>query len=102
MTGGAFVLRIVLLNIVYVKVLHIDIITFFKECQLKMLPATLIILVSSWIIIKIVPLSAEGITGWGFFGIKTLIICIIYVVIMWLIGWNSFEKQLLNSLLGRR
>ena len=97
-TGGAFILRIVLLNIVYLKALHIDIITFFKECQLKMIPATLIILALSWIIVKIVPLSAEGIIGWGFFGIKVLVICVIYVVVMWLLGWNSFEKQLLKSL----
>lgn len=101
-TGGAFVLRIILLNIVYVKSLHIDIIMFFKECQLKMIPATLIILALSWIIVKIFPLSAEGIVGWGFFGIKVLIICVIYVAVMWLLGWNSFEKQLLNSLLRRR
>lgn len=97
-TGGAFVLRIVLLNIVYVKCLHIDITTFFKECQLKLMPATLIILALSWIMVKIVPFSAEGITAWGFFGIKVFMICVIYVVVMWLLGWNSFEKQLLKSL----
>ena len=97
-TGGAFVLRIILLNIVYVKELHIDIMLFFKECHLKMIPATVITLALSLIIVKVLPLAAEGIIGWGFFGIKVLIICVIYVVVMWMLGWNSFEKQLLKSL----
>ena len=96
--SSIFLLRIILYNIVYVKILHIEIKTFFKECQLKMLPATLVILESSWFLIKLIPFSTEGIIGWIFLGIKGGIICIVYVVVMWLIGWNSFEKQLLKSL----
>lgn len=99
-TGGAFILRIILLNAVYVKVLSIDIRTFFKECQLKMLPATLITLALSWFVVKMISYAVKGITGWTFFGIKVLIICFIYVGIMWLWGWNGFEKQLLKSIRG--
>lgn len=96
-TGFSFVVRIILLNIVYVRVLHIDIVTFFKQCQIKMLPATLIILGLSWLVTHFLPLSAIGMLGWIYFGIKVMMVCFIYLFVMWMIGWNNEEKQLLKS-----
>ena len=98
-TGLAFFLRVVLLNIVYAVSLHIDIVTFFKECHIKMLPATLVVFVVSFLITRFIPSTSVGIIGWLYLGVKGLIICIIYFVVMWLIGWNGFEKQLFKSVL---
>jgi O-antigen/teichoic acid export membrane protein len=96
-TGLSFMLRIILLNIVYKSVLHIDIWEFFKECQVKMFPPTLIILCLSWLAAHFLSFSAEGMLGWIYFGIKVFVVCIIYIAVMWSVGWNSEEKQLLKS-----
>lgn len=91
-----FCLRVVLLNVVYVTKLKINIWSFFKECQIKMLPALLTAAVLSCIFVRFVP-SSEGIIGWLFFLSKVGITVIIYVITMWMIGWNRFEKDLILS-----
>lgn len=93
-----FLLRTICMNLVYKNILKINIAKFFKECHLKMLPAIILTLVLSYIVIRWIPLSSSGLMGWVYFCIKAVLILFIYLVIMWLIGWNSFEKSLFFSL----
>lgn len=95
--GFIYWLRVILLNIVYIKILHINIFQFFKECQLKMLPAILICLAVSYAVGKFLPINLIGINGWFIFMMKVLLICLIFFICMWLLGWNCFEKQLILS-----
>ena len=96
--GLTFWLRVILLNIVYVRLLHINIFYFFKECHIKMMPALLLCLSASYTIGKYLTIPFGG---WNGFGIKVVLICIIYCICMWVIGWNHFEKQLIKSLFHR-
>lgn len=81
-------------NIVYVRILKIDIIHFFKECHFKMLPGFILCLIISFFADKII--YVENI-GWISFFIKVVVISIIYLICMWLIAWNEYEKNLIKS-----
>lgn len=96
--GLTFWMRVIFLNIIYVKVLHINIRLFYKECHLKMLPALLLCLTISFIIGKYTSLVFIPFEGWIGFGVKVILICFVYLGCMWTIGWNRFEKQLIISL----
>lgn len=98
-TGIVFLIRTLCMNVVFKKVLNIDIITFFRECHVKMLPGIIVSLVLSYILIYLIPLNSSGIRGWCYFGIKALFVALIYFVVMWIMSWNTFEKSLILSLL---
>lgn len=91
------IIKIVLCNIVYVKVLRIDIGAFFKECQIKLIPASIMSIVLSMIIVYL--LKGYG-YSWKFFLIRIICISLVYFVSMWLIGWNDFEKELILSIIN--
>lgn len=99
-TGIVFLLRIVALNIVYKKVLKIDIWAFFKECQIKMFPG---ICLSAILAFAMVALFTKVINhgGWLLFGMKAICISITYFVVMWLVTWNDYEKGILKSFAGK-
>lgn len=99
--GLTFWMRVILLNIVYVRILHISILQFYKDCHLKLLPALLLCLAASYIIVKYFSLNIIPFEGWIGFGIKVILICFIYFCCMWTIGWNRFEKHLIISLFHR-
>lgn len=86
-------------NYVYYKIMNINIFSFFKDCYLKMLPALVISSVLSVFVVKIIPLSGVGFLGWSFFFVKALCVCVIYLICMWLLGWNKDEKELILLLL---
>ena len=57
-----------------------------------------------WLCILIAVISGWGIdriplTGWIGLGIKILVMCLVYVVSLFMIGMNSGEKKLIYSLL---
>ena len=77
-----------------------DIKTFFIECHLNLLPATLISGCLSGLIIHFIPIG-DGFHGWILFGTKVLTISLVYFVVMWVVGWNSYEKGLFKSFIPR-
>lgn len=99
--GLTFWMRVILLNIIYVRILHINILQFYKECHLKLLPALLLCLAVSYIIGNYFLLNIIPFQGWIGFGCRVILICFIYLCCMWTIGWNRFEKQLIISLFQR-
>lgn len=100
--GLISIIRVICYNIVYLNVLKIDIWKFYKGCQLKMLPSFLISLVVSYLFVRFLPLTADGFLGWGFFAVKGISVTIFYVVVMWFMGWNEYEKSLIKSFLPHR
>ena len=87
--------RFILMTRIYNKILKIDVFCFFRECHGKMLPA----LVLSLIVGKLVFLLKT--TGWIFFILKCCALVTAYAIIMWLMGFNMYEKNLIKSMVIR-
>ena len=90
----SYLFRTFLLNIAYHSVLKIKVVLFFKECYLRLLPAFLLsmgigLIISKWISIT---------TGIVNFVMKTMLFFFVYFLIMWILGWNKYEKNLFKSL----
>lgn len=85
----ALVLQTVIMNVVYYKVLGLNVFTFFKRCHLKLLPGFAVIVLLS-VLVSLIPLS-----GWIGFFVKGFAIVIIYAVITWFFILNEQEKKTL-------
>jgi O-antigen/teichoic acid export membrane protein len=99
-----FTLRAVCHNIIYRFVLKIDIWRFFQQCQIKLLLPFFLTCILAYLTIRLIPcpVMAGGVTGWMWFGLKCAIVAVIYVIIMWICGWNKEEKALICSVIKRR
>lgn len=98
-TGIVFLIRIIMLNIVYKSVLKIDILMFFRKCQIQLLPAGLITFAISFVLNRFSPSVGSGLSGWLFLMIKAIIVFGIFFIVMWIIGWNEDEKYLMKGVL---
>ncbi len=90
----AYLVRTVLMNVVFKKQLGIDVITFFKECHGKMAMGLILTLILGLLIGKYVVVGS----GWTVFLVQVVLLSLGYVVIMWLTGWNKYEKNLFLSM----
>lgn len=89
----SLVTQTVLMNIMYVKKLHINIREFFKKCQLKMLPGLLLFALVSLF------LSFIPIVGWLGFTVKAVLISLVYALLAWFVFFSKEEKkQLLGTI----
>ena len=84
---------IVVMNVVFAKKLHISMKRYYKELFRGIWLCILIAVISGWGI-DCIPL-----TGWIGLSIKVLVMCLVYVVSLFMIGMNSGEKKLIYSLL---
>lgn len=96
-----FGIRLLCHNILYYKVMCIDVITFFKKCHLQMLPGFGLIVLLSYGLLQFMPTCTSDMAGWLLFIGKSLIVSVIYAVVMWHFIWDEYEKGLLKSLIGR-
>ena len=80
------------INVMYYKVLKLDVIYFFKECQLKLLPSLFVTILFGFLIDYLVKAD-----NYILFFMKVISIVIFYVINMWFIGLNMFEKDLFRS-----
>lgn len=81
--------RYIAMNVIYYRTLNIDVFRFFKECHIKMAIPLLLSLVIG-ICVNFLILFV----GWTGFLIKGSIIFVSYVIIMWFMCFNNFEKYL--------
>lgn len=91
---GIIVGHVIIMNIIYYKVFKIDIITFFKECHLKLSIPMILTFGIATLIQKYILTDNIMI-----FFIKVVFIVIIYSTFMWLLGLNRYEKDLFKSIL---
>lgn len=91
-----YLVRTLLMNCVFQKQLHINVLKFFRDCHLKMAPGLLLTLVVGFLISNYLVIAS----GWITFFIQVISLVISYGIIMWLIGWNKYEKNLFLSMLG--
>lgn len=90
---AALVLQTILMNVVYYKVLGINVFAFFKRCHLKLFPGFMVIVILS-LLISWIPIS-----GWIGFFVKGVSIVVIYALTTWFIILNKQEK---NALFKRK
>jgi O-antigen/teichoic acid export membrane protein len=85
----SYFIRFIIMDVIYYKKLNIDVFRFFEECHMKMaIPLLLSLIVGLGVNFFIHSF------GWGGFIIKSIIIVISYVLIIWFMFLNGFEKGL--------
>jgi len=84
------------MNVVFYKQLNINVFQFFKECHGKMAIGLLLTLGIGFLIGNYVTVGS----GWISFLIQVVCLAVSYGVIMWLFGWNKYEKNLFSSAIG--
>ena len=85
----AYTVRTAGLDILYYKVLHLDILTFFKKSFFKLTPLLCGILAIAIGINKVIPVQ-----GWMGLIVKSVLYMAVFVALCWTLGLNSYEKQL--------
>lgn len=90
-TTIGWLLAIIIMNIYYSKVLHLEIGTFVKQMFYKIVPSFLSIMLIGYFISKI-----EG-EGWFNFSLKGILFCMTYCIVMYLFGMLESEKELIKK-----
>jgi len=85
----SYLLRSIGMNIIFYRSLKINVFIFFKECHIKLLPP---LLLTFGIGIGIGYYFTE--VTWYNLLIKGTILTVFYFIIIWLIGFNKYEKNL--------
>lgn len=84
----AYMLRAVLCNVIYYKVLKIDIPQFIKKCYIGMMPPILITLCIGYFLNKWIPQL-----GWIQLIIKGVIIVVCYALLTFMMGFSKEERK---------
>ncbi len=93
----AYMVRTVLMAIIYKKVLHIDMKTFCKETFFKISPYLILSIAAGYLAEKYNPI-APGVIR---FGINGLIVIAVFAVLMLLFFMNKYEKNLIFGILKK-
>lgn len=87
-----YFIRLIIMNIIYYKVLHINIFSFIKACYIDMAPPMLITLIVGIIINHFTAYSL-----WIFL-IKGTFIVVLYIILLWKMSLNHYEKSLIKNI----
>ncbi|BCJ94690.1 hypothetical protein acsn021_22590 [Anaerocolumna cellulosilytica] len=90
--SAAYLLRTAAMNVLYYKQLNLNIFTFFKECHVKMSLAFILSILTGFLLPNLITVN-----GWLTLGIKGLLITAVYIVFMWFLALNTYEKNLFFS-----
>ena len=88
----AILVRTFLMDFLYQKKLHLNILKYFRNCHMSLLPALFIATFVSAGIIKLFPDIS-----WTSFCIKAGCITVVYIISVALIGMNKEEKNLIKG-----
>lgn len=94
-----FFLRIIFNNIIFVRVLRINIPQFMIECHIKLVPSFIVIMIISYFFIQEISVIFSYEISWEIFLIKVFGIFLIFISVMWFLGWNKFEKDIIQKLI---
>ena len=92
MTAG----HLVGMNVVYAKVMKLDIVRFFRQCHLRILPVTAGVGLVGWAL-------EDGIPHGSFwvFGAKIAAVAALFAAAIWFAAMNEEEKGLVRGVLGK-
>ncbi|MCH5172302.1 MAG: glycosyltransferase [Erysipelotrichales bacterium] len=93
---GKFVGMAIILNVFYKKALRMDLKKFFISCHLKIMPFLLITLLCGIAIDYLIPNN-----GLTYFGLKVILIVIIYSILLWKFTMKTEEKLIITSTLSK-
>jgi len=93
----AYSFRAITLNILYKKLLHLDIKSFVKNCYLKMSIPMIITVPIGYVLLNFLPNNS-----WMSFIIVGVVLSIIYFISSFILGLNKNERKLiLNKIINR-
>lgn len=90
----AYMIRTILMGIIYHKILKLNMILFIKETFFKLLPYFFIVLIIGLICEDFNPVK----NIYLHFFMNGIIIVGIYFILMWLFGFNEYEKNIFKKL----
>lgn len=82
------------MNIVYYRILHLDIPRFFKECHLKMLVPLVLLTVSGLYVFDMI-----NDFSWGILFLSGLCYVLLYVIVLWFVFFDITEKELILNMI---
>lgn len=82
-----YFIRLIIMNIIYYRVLHINVFSFIRDCYVNMAPPMLITLIIGIIINQFTEYSL-----WTLL-IKGTFIVIFYIILLWKMSLNHYEKS---------
>lgn len=97
-----YLLRMLCMNILYQKILKLNMLAFYYKCYIKMgAPILVTILLGVGIYnteVFQIPFASSDILGeWMQLGIMIIFVCVTYSLLMWAIGFNKNEKEMIGS-----
>lgn len=93
----AYMVRTILMGIIYHKILNLDMLLFVKETFLKLAPQLIITLIIGLLCEYGNPIQNVYLR----FGVNGMILVAGYFVIMWMFGLSSYEKKLILGIKGK-
>ena len=90
---GNIVGLVIGMNIVYYRVLKINVLKFFKECHFKIAPLLTITLLIGFIMQYYFPVDTLFL-----FILKAFLLSCVYFLLMWTISLNDYEKMLFKEI----
>ena len=93
---AGFIGGILVSNIVYYKVLRLNIFRFFRECHLKMVVPLLLTLGFGFLMQYYFPVD-----NMFLFMVKAGVFAAVYSLLMWTMALNSYEKQLFSDTVNK-
>lgn len=80
------------MNVIYQRVLGLNVVDFFKRCHVKLLPGIVMYTVVGWGIHQLFPA-----TNLLELALKGFVLMLVYMLIMWGIGFDPSEKRLVRQ-----
>lgn len=92
----ALLINSIMLNIFYYKKLKLDVLMFFQECHVKLLPLIIPIL-----ILLLAIDNYRGLNSWLELFVGGIMYTCVYVSVMYYWGMNSDEKVMVKQIIGK-
>lgn len=93
----AFLVNLVLLNIVYHKVLHLNLKQFYKVVYIRYVPTILLAIIITQFILRYITYS-----GWLWLLVKIVVCTTVYLMLLFMIGFSKEEKAQIISVIRKR
>lgn len=93
----AFLVNLMLLNIVYHKVLHLNLKHFYKVVYIQYVPPILLAIIITQFILRYITYSS-----WLWLMVKIVVCTTVYLMLLFMIGFSKEEKAQIISIIKKR
>ncbi|MEJ8758815.1 oligosaccharide flippase family protein [Enterocloster sp. HCN-30185] len=93
----AFLVNLVLLNIVYHKVLHLNLKQFYKVVYIRYVPPIFLAIIITQFILRYITYS-----NWLWLMVKIVVCTTVYLMLLFMIGFSKEEKAQITSIIRKR